>query len=104
VNSEKISEYHQECLDHFNEPMISFGELVRCVGYGSTLVDSYIITKKKNGKIVWNTFVGGYIFLNPLRGINTVIAPDQSTWDDLDRLDNELSRAGCLREETMIVE
>jgi hypothetical protein len=92
-------ELHQMCLDHFNEPMISFGELVRCIGYGETARDCYILVRKQGGQVIWNTCVGGYVFLDSLRGNN--VAGD---WDDLRRLDSELHGAGAPKEEKFLIE
>jgi hypothetical protein len=77
-------------LEHFNEPMLSFGKLVRCIGYGETAVDCYIIVKDSSGKETWNTCVGGYTFLHGLRGQNHVKAHNGEDWDDLTRLEGEL--------------
>ena len=42
---------------HFNEPMICGFDVVRCIGYGETGVDCYIICRHRGGKIVWHTCV-----------------------------------------------
>jgi hypothetical protein len=75
---------------HFNEPMISFGKLVRCIGYSETAVDCYIIVKDIDGKETWNTCVGGYTFLDALKGQNYVKAHNGEDWDDLTRLESDL--------------
>ncbi|MDO8683949.1 MAG: hypothetical protein Q7N50_10765 [Armatimonadota bacterium] len=87
------ADLHKMCVDHFNEPMISFGKLARCIGYGETAVDCYIITQLCNGEILWNTCVGGYVFLDRLKGQGYVKSTGGEDWDDLTRLESELREA-----------
>lgn len=83
------------CLAHFNEPMISFEEVVRCIGYGETGADCYIITRKRGGEIIWNTCVGGYVFLDRLKGQGHVKSTSGEDWDDLTRLCSSLAHNGA---------
>ena len=51
-----MSEAHSKelldmCRAHFNEPMLSFGQVVRCIGYGETGIDCYVITKLPGGEL-----------------------------------------------------
>ncbi|MCA0032777.1 hypothetical protein [Mesorhizobium sp. B263B2A] len=91
-------ELHEMCRQHFNEPMISFDKIVRCIGYGETGVDCYVITKGHGGEIVWNTCVGGYFFLDRLKGQGYVKAVNGEDWDDLTRLDSNLTCGGATKE------
>lgn len=88
---------------HFNEPMLSFGVLSRCVGYGEDDMDAYVLVKQRDGKIIWNTLVGGYTFLNLLNEQNKIISTEGELWTDLSRLDNELERNGCPKEKEFIL-
>lgn len=92
-------ELHKMCLAHFNEPFISFGEIARCIGYGETAVDCYIIAKDRKGVVSWHTCVGGYTWLNLLRQQGRVTSSKGETWDDLSRLDSTLALNGCPPEE-----
>lgn len=89
---------HDMCLAHFNEPMISFGEVARCVGYAETGIDCYILVKRDGGELRWHTCVGGYVFLDRLKGQGHVKAHNGEDWDDLFRLDNELHHGGAPKE------
>lgn len=99
-----MSDLQKMCEAHFNEPMISGSEIVRCIGYGETAVDCYIITRHIGGKVSWSTCVGGYVFLDRLKGQNRVTSNSGDNWDDLTRLDSLLSLNGCLREAEFITD
>lgn len=90
---------YEMALSHFNEPMIAFCEVTRCIGYAEDHLDCYIIVLPKNRKPVWNTCVGGYTFLDGLKGQNQVNAHNGEVWDDFTRLDSELSSFGAPRQE-----
>lgn len=90
------NELEQMCRDHFNEPMISNLGIVRCVGYGEDERDCYIIVRVPGWRNelphdVWHTCVGGYTFLDRLKGQGYVKAHNGEDWDDLTRLDSELT-------------
>jgi len=108
---------HKMCLDHFNEPVLFGFEVARIIGYGEDDEDCYLITRYTNGwhrisltrdGIVWHSAVGGYIFLDGLKGQNPVMTNnpkfDGEIWDDYTRLDRLLSMNGCPREEKFILE
>lgn len=97
-------ELYELALSHFNEPMLNGWDVVRCIGYGETGVDCYIIARRPRGQIVWISCVGGYTFLDRLKGQGYVISTSGEEWDDLWRLDSSLSLNGCLREEEFIIE
>lgn len=97
VHSEKL---HQLALRHFNEPMLAHQEVVRCIGYGETAIDCYIIAKRPRGRVVWLTCVGGYTFLGRLKGQGYVLSTSGEEWDDLYRLDRSLELNGCPKEES----
>jgi hypothetical protein len=90
---------------HFNEPMLCGTELVRCVGYGEDAIDCYIITRRPNphGDVMWITLVGGYTYLNRLKGQGYVKGNTGEDWDDLFRLDSTLTLNGAPKEEKFIV-
>lgn len=96
-------ELHRRCLLHFNEPMLASDRLVRCIGYGESAVDCYVIAQHLHGEIVWLTCVGGYTFLDRLKGQGSVKATNGEDWDDLTRLDNLLHLNGAMRRETFIL-
>lgn len=100
--SETKDKLERMCRKHFNELMISFGELARCIGYGEDDMDCYIITRRRDGTIVWNTCVGGYVWLGRLKGQGYVKAHNGDDWDDLTRLELEMQR--CPREPEFMLE
>jgi len=103
VENAPSGDLYEMCLSHFNEPMISFGELARCVGYGETAVDCYILVRKRRGELIWHTCVGGYTFLSRLKGQGYVKAHNGEDWDDLTRMDSELTCAGAPPEVEFLV-
>lgn len=89
--------YSQELYDtakiHFNEPIIVNGLLGRLVGYGEDKYDCYfiIVTNHKGQEKFWQTCVGGYIFLDRLKGQNEVVMINNGDiWDDFLRLEREV--------------
>jgi hypothetical protein len=90
---------------HFNEPMLNMGQLVRCIGYGEDESDCYIIVRQMDREhpVVWITCVGGYTFLDRLKGQNYVRSTGGEDWDDLTRLDSLLLHNGSPRESEFIV-
>jgi hypothetical protein len=96
---------------HFNEPMISSFDIVRCVGYAEDDSDCYIIARRsrslasqiKDGELVWLTCVGGYTFLDRLKGQQVIISNDGEHWDDFVRLDHVLALNGAPKEENFIL-
>ncbi len=91
-------------LSHFNEPMLSGFDLMRVIGYGEDDRDCYLILKGRNGNIVWTTCVGGYVFLNCLKGQDKIISTEGEVWDDFYRIDQLLSYNGAPKEEDFILE
>lgn len=90
-------ELYEMCLAHFNEPMLASFDLVRCIGYGETAVDCYIIARGQTGKVSWLTCVGGYTFLDRLKGQQYVLSTSGEHWDDFTRLDSQLHLNGSPR-------
>jgi hypothetical protein len=98
---------HNLAVAHFNEPIISFEEVVRLIGYAEDERDCYFITQRMHGEIRWNTCVGGYVFLDRLAGQGRVVpsASDAAgVWDDLWRLDNTLHLNGAPRQGKFLLE
>lgn len=95
-----------EFRSHFNEPVISGDRIMRCVGFGEDDSDFYVLLKDMNGRIIWHTAVGGYTFLNRLKGQNYVMGQkdgkDWEEWDDFKRLDNFLELNGAKKEDEFL--
>jgi hypothetical protein len=90
----------EEFRAHFNEPVISGFEVGRVVGYGEDAIDCYLIVRRPNPKadLLWHTAVGGYHWLDRLKGQNHVVGYTGEDWDDLFRLDSFLAMNGAPRE------
>jgi hypothetical protein len=91
---------YEMCLSHFNEPIIVCFDVVRLIGYGEDDSDCYLICQHPeypDGKTVWHTAVGGYVFLDRLKGQDHVRSTHGEEWDDFTRLDNFLSLNGAPR-------
>lgn len=89
----KSQELYELALEHFNEPVLLGDRLVRLVGYGEDEMDCYFIciSKTKDREKFWHTCVGGYVFLDRLRGQNEVVSVHSGDiWDDLYRLEQYL--------------
>jgi hypothetical protein len=105
------SQLRNEILSHFNEPMLCMGVVVRCVGYGENEMDAYVIILQPkpyriypHKPVLRHTCVGGYTFLDRLKGQQHVKAHNEEDWDDLTRLDGDLTRAGAPKEASPIIE
>jgi tRNA(His) 5'-end guanylyltransferase len=59
---------YQEAKQHFNEPILIMFDLCRCVGYAEDDMDCYLIVRDQRGKLRKHTFVGGYTYLDLLKG------------------------------------
>lgn len=97
----------EECRAHFNEPILCNGQLVRLIGYGEDDSDCYLIVHcpSTNGTpagIFWQTGVGGYIYLDRLKGQCEVIVSNSEIWDDFTRLENELKLMGVPKAEEFL--
>ena len=92
------------CEQHFNEPIICNSEVVRLIGYGETARDCYLICSPMRRDIFWNTAVGGYVFLDRLKGQDYVKSTEGEDWDDLFRLDTLLELNGAPKVESFIVD
>lgn len=93
---------------HFNEPVIVGHEVARCIGYGEDAIDCYIIVQYAgsacaSGRVVWHTCVGGYTFLDRLKGQDYVKANNGEDWDDLTRLCSSLSFNGAPKADQFLV-
>ncbi|MBY3158382.1 hypothetical protein HFO56_39475 [Rhizobium laguerreae] len=101
------TDLEQMCRDHFNEPVLLGTEVGRLVGYAEDERDSYLIIHYPNPsepKIVWHTCVGGYHWLDRLRGQHLVIAYNGERWDDFYRVDSDLERCGAPKVGSFILE
>ena len=97
------SEIRALCEQHFNEPILSGSEVVRLIGYAETAVDCYLICSSMDRGIYWNTAVGGYTFLDRLKGQGYVRSTGGEDWDDLTRLDSLLQLNGAPKVEKFLV-
>ena len=89
----KSKELYQLAVDHFNQPLICNGVLCRLVGYAEDRQDCYFIVESRHALAMpkwYQTCVGGYTFLDALRGQNQVVAYNGDVWDDLTRLEPDL--------------
>jgi hypothetical protein len=96
-------ERREMALQHFNEPMLSSFSVVRCIGYAEDEKDCYIIVRypRIENSVVWLTCVGGYMFLDRLKGqqeIRNAGEDRNETWDDFWRLDHWLGLNGAPQE------
>jgi hypothetical protein len=78
------------CVENFNKPILSNETVVRCIGYGETDMDCYVIVSSMDKGVYWHTGVGGYTSLSRLQGQSQVNATNGEIWDDLTRLDSQL--------------
>lgn len=85
-----MSDLEQMCRDHFNEPIIVSFDVVRLIGYAEDDDDCYLVCQRRGGAVFWNTCVGGYVFLDRLKGQECT----KSGWDDFTRLDSILALNG----------
>lgn len=94
-----------EALAHFNEPMLVGFDVARCIGYGEDDSDCYIIVKRPNphNDVIWHTMVGGYTWLDRLKGQGYVKSRNGEDWDDLYRLDSDLELNGSPKEAEPLV-
>lgn len=91
------NELHEMCLSRFNEPVLLGSKLARCIGYGETGVDCYVIVRYPgypDGKVVWHTCVGGYTWLRLLKNQGQVVSSAGDHWNDYTRLENLLNLNG----------
>ena len=101
TNEQSIQEM---CRQHFNEPIISNSEVVRLIGYAETAVDCYLICSSMSQGIFWNTAVGGYTFLDRLKGQWYVKSTEGEDWDDFFRLNQMLELNGAPKVDDFILD
>lgn len=108
TKGKNMNDIQQMCFDHFNEPVLMSFELARLIGYGADADDCYLIVKYPRRGRVWHTAVGGYMFLDRLKGQNLVNPKYPSyegeVWDDFNRLDNMLKVNGVPKAAEFLVE
>lgn len=83
--------YYKEALEHFNEPILVGFNLCRCIGYAEDNVDCYLVVHDPYEGIFRHTFVGGYTYLNNLKGCNYCKLSSGEDCDDFTRLDSLLT-------------
>ena len=88
-----------------NEPVIDpFMTISRLIGYAENDRDSYLILTNKERGVFWLTAVGGYCFLDGLKGQNLMEDASGVASDDFSRLDQNLQNSGVLRTDSFLVE
>lgn len=99
------AELREEALAHFNEPILVMFDLCRCVGYAEDDKDCYLVVRHPREGLIWHTFVGGYTYLDCLKGRNHQKSRLTSEeWDDFTQLDSLLALNGAPREPKFICE
>lgn len=100
----QTTDLEKMCRAHFNEPVLLNFEVGRLVGYAEDDHDCYLIINYPNPvRTVYHTCVGGYHWLDRLRGQHLVISRDGERWDDYYRVDHALELNGAPRVENFIV-
>lgn len=97
-------EFCYEAKRHFNEPILIGFDLCRCIGYAEDEEDCYLLVQHPNYGRVKHTFVGGYTYLNCLKGQGYVESTSGEDWDDFFRLDTLLELNGAPKEQEFICE
>lgn len=92
-----------EVIEHFNEPVLAYDNLVRLIGFGEDESDYYYICVHVGGETVWYTAVGGMFYLNRLKGQGFVTNIDGKEWDDFLRLDSFLSLNSAPKVDEMLI-
>jgi hypothetical protein len=92
-------EYFDEVKAHFNEPILIWSTLCRCVGYAEDEWDCYIIVDEIGGRRGYVSLVGGFIYLDRLKGQG-----EGGEWDDLKRLDLLLELNGAPKVNEFVLE
>jgi hypothetical protein len=98
-----MNKFEAMCREHFNEPVLTHLKIGRVIGYGEDDRDCYVIIAYPNERTIWHTCVGGYTFLNLLKEQGVVAAHNGERWDDLWRIDGDLTRAGCPKVDEFIL-
>ncbi len=99
-----MSNLLEEAKEHFNEPVLIGFELCRIIGYAETDEDCYLITNSRSRGITWNTFVGGYTYLNCLKvTVPNNPAFEGEIWTDYSRLDSLLELNGVPKQDKFMV-
>jgi hypothetical protein len=100
----RTTDLEKMCRDHFNEPVLLDFQVGRLVGYAEDEHDCYlIINYPKPARTVYHTCVGGYQWLDRLRGQHLVISRDGERWDDFHRIDDALSLNGAPKVDDFII-
>ena len=94
----------EEFRAHLNDPVLIGFEVGRAVGYAEDADDCYLIVHYPRRGIVWHTAVGGYIFLDGLKGQNPYDVAGVEVHDDYTRIDSMLSINGCEKVPEFIVD
>lgn len=95
---------YRDALKHFNEPILIGFDLCRCVGYAEDWEDCYLIISNPHRGLAYCTMVGGYIYLDGLKGQNHVKPSSGEEWDDYTRLDDLLELNGAPKVDKFICE
>jgi len=100
-----MQKLYDEAKKHFNEPVLVGFDLGRVVGYAEDDEDCYLIVVMPRRGRIKVSFVGGFTFLDCLRGrheIQSLYTPE--IWDDYYRVDRDLELNGAPAEKVFIEE
>jgi hypothetical protein len=79
-------------------------DVCRCVGYAEDDYDCYLIVNIPRKGILWHTSIGGYMYLDILKGQDQVISNTTGEiWDDFTRLDSLLELNGVPKVKEFII-
>lgn len=98
----------KEIRARFNQPVLTDFSIGRIVGYAEDSCDCYIIIQYTRPtpyrERVYHTMVGGYYWLDRLKGQNLVISNSGEEWDDYYRIDNMLELNGAPKEKEFLID
>lgn len=98
-----LKKYYEEVKSHFNEPVIIGSEVCRIIGFGVDDEDYYLIVNSRSRGKFWMTFVGGYIYLDCLKGQHAIASKHtDEIWDDYFRMNSFLTLNGVPEEKEFV--
>lgn len=78
--------------------MLTDEGLARVIGYGEDCSDCYLILRHLHGRTTWWSCVGGYYWIDILRGQNPHQDAKGRDWNDYSRIDHLLELNGAPKE------
>lgn len=94
-----------EIQSHFNEPVLVFFQLARCVGYAEDEDDCYMVIHRPNpyNDTIWWSLCTGYVFLDCLKNQRIMQDADGNTCTDFSLLDGWLALNGAPKYKNFLV-